>query len=465
MHLGNQMTVVNTNTEKWQSCLDFFKSKLKPEQFSAWFEPLSVQSYKDNTLTLFAPSGYFVEQLELRYLRLLTVGIREFYGTDTKLYYQFNEINEEPPKAIITPKKTTVTKTGEDERDVQKEFESYLNPRYTFENYCQSNSNKLARSIGEAIAKNPRMQTFNPLFVFGPTGVGKTHLIQAIGLKIKERNPQARVLYITARLFESQYTAASLSGKVNTFIRAYQGIDVLIMDDVQDLAMGKKESTQNAFFHIFNHLHQNGRLLIMSSDCRPSDMAGFEQRLLSRFKWGATAELEKPDRELRREVLNMRARQDGLEIPDEVLDYVADNVTDSVRELEGIVVSLLAHATVLNHDIDMDLARSVIANSVKLRKRNTPVNFEMVTQQVCSHYDIDPDLIFTSTRKREVSDARQMLMYIAKKHAKMTYTAIGTRLSRKHATVLYACNTIEQRLKHDKQLQSDVTAIEKSLFA
>lgn len=459
------MTVSINTTEQWQSCLDFFKSKLKPEQFSAWFEPLSVQSYRDNKLTLFAPSGYFVEQLELRYLRLLTVGIREFYGTETKLFYRFDEINEEPPKAKITPRKSDTVKNKVETADVQEEeFDSFLNPRYTFENYCESKSNKLARSIGEAIGNNPRMQTFNPLFVFGPTGVGKTHLIQAIGLRIKERNPKARVLYITARLFESQYTAASLSGKVNTFIRAYQSIDVLIMDDVQDLAMGKKESTQNAFFHIFNHLHQNGRLLIMSSDCRPSDMAGFEQRLLSRFKWGATAELEKPDRELRRSVLAMRARQDGLEIPEDVLDYVADNVTESVRELEGIVVSLLAHATVLNHDIDLDLARSVISNSVKLRKRNTPINFEMVTQQVCAHYDIDPDLIFTSTRKREVSDARQMLMYIAKKHAKMTYTAIGTRLSRKHATVLYACNSIEQRLMHDKQLQNDVADIEKSLI-
>ena len=454
-----------TYTAKWQSCLDFFKSHLQTsEQFDAWFEPLSIKSYEDNKLTLFAPSGYFVEQLELRFLRLLTVGIREYFGQDTELYYQYNEINEEPPRVVITTKDTTKSQSQKPAaQDEESEFDSFLNPRYTFDNYCESKSNKLARSIGEAIGNNPRMQTFNPLFVFGPTGVGKTHLIQAIGLKVKERFPKARVLYITARLFESQYTAASLAGKVNQFIRAYQSIDVLIMDDVQDLAMGKKESTQNAFFHIFNHLHQNGRLLIMSSDCRPSEMAGFEQRLLSRFKWGATAELEKPDRDLRRSVLALRARQDGLEIPEEVLDYVADNVTESVRELEGVVVSLLAHATVLSHDIDMDLARSVIANSVKLRKRNVPVNFEMVTQHVCAHYDIDPDMIFTSTRKREVSDARQMLMYIAKKHAKMTFTAIGTRLSRKHATVLYACKSIESRLQHDKKLQTDVAEIEKAL--
>ncbi len=451
---------------QWQACLDFFKAHLQTaEQFDAWFEPLSVKSFEENKLTLFAPSEFFVEQLEMRFLPVLRAGIREIFGPEAMLYYQFDQITEEPPKIILQEAPGNKLPPGVKIKEPeQEEFDSFLNPRYTFENYCESNSNKLARSIGEAIGNNPKVQTFNPMFVFGTTGVGKTHLIQAIGLKIKEKFPRYRILYITARLFESQYTAASLAGKVNAFIRAYQTIDVLIMDDVQDLAMGKKESTQNAFFHIFNHLHQNGRLLIMSSDCRPSDMAGFEQRLLSRFKWGVTVELEKPDRDLRRRVLDMRARQDGLQIPSEVLDYVADNVTDSVRELEGIVVSLLAHATVLNHEIDMDLARSVISNSVKVRKRNVPVNFEMVTQQVCNHYDIDPDLVFTSTRKREVSDARQMLMYIAKKHAKMTFTAIGTRLSRKHATVMYACQTIEQRLQHDKQLQHDVAEIEKALI-
>ncbi|MDE6826782.1 MAG: chromosomal replication initiator protein DnaA, partial [Paramuribaculum sp.] len=304
-------------------------------------------------------------------------------------------------------------------------------------------------------------KTFNPLFVFGPPGVGKTHLIQAIGIKIKEKRPQTRVLYLTARLFESQYTTAVRQGKINDFISFYQSIDVLIIDDIQDLI--GKQKTQNAFFHIFNHLIQNQKQLIMSSDCAPAQMEGMEGRLLSRFKWGATAQLERPDFELRMDVLTQRAAQDGLTIPTEVLGYIAENVTDSIRELEGIVVSLLAHATVLNREIDVDLARKVMANAVKISRKQ--INFEMIAQQVSAYYNITPDQLFTKTRKREVSDARQIVMYLAKKHANMSLIAIGTRLARTHATVLYGCNTIEQRLGLEKKLREEVDAIEKAIMA
>ena len=284
-------------------------------------------------------------------------------------------------------------------------------------------------------------------------------LIQAIGIRIKEHNPESRVLYVTARLFESQYTAAVSRSKINEFINFYQSIDTLIIDDIQDLI--GKQKTQNTFFHIFNHLHQNQKQLILSSDCCPSQMEGMEARLLSRFKWGMTVELERPDFELRKGVLTQKAEQDGLAISEEVLNYIATNVTDSIRELEGIIVSLMAHATVLNQDITIDLARNVLANAIKVNKRQ--INFEMITQEVCSHYQIDPDLIFTKTRKREISDARQMIMYLSKKLAKMPLTAIGTRLSRTHATVLHACNNIDERLAFEKQLQEDVRKIEETL--
>ena len=343
--------------------------------------------------------------------------------------------------------------------EVVEEFDSQLNPKYTFENYCGSVCNKIARSIGEAIAMNPKCKTFNPLFVFGHTGVGKTHLIQAIGIRIKERNPDTRVLYVPARLFESQYTAAAMAkpSRVNDFINFYQSIEVLIIDDIQDLM--HKPGTQSAFFHIFNHLHQNQRQIILSSDCAPSEMKDMHERLLSRFKWGMTAELENPDYDLRREVLIQRASQDGLTIPAEVMEYIATNVTDSIRELEGIVVSLLAHATVLNRDITLELAKAVLSNSVKLQKR-AAVNFEIVTQTVSDFYNIDPEQLFTKTRKREISDARQMVMYLAKRHVKMPVTAIGTRLSRTHATVLHACRNIEERLSMEAALRADVEKIE-----
>ncbi len=457
-----------THQELWENCLEIFKDNIPTEQFDAWFKDVTSLSFENDTLTLVVPSHFFVEQFEERYYKLIGLTLRKVYGKGVKLFYTYNQIQNEPSTSVkLMSSKPSPTISNQANTAIANPFkqqplediDSQLNPRYNFENYCGSTSNKIARSIGEAIASDPKCKTFNPLFIFGPTGVGKTHLIQAIGIRIKETSPQNRVLYVTARLFESQYTAAVGRGKINEFINFYQSIDTLIIDDIQDLV--GKQRTQNTFFHIFNHLHQNQKQLILSSDCRPSQMDGMEARLLSRFKWGMTAELERPDYELRKGVLTQKAEQDGLCIPEDVLDFIANNVTDSIRELEGIIVSLIAHATVLNQEISIDLARNVLANAIKTSKRQ--INFEMITQEVCSYYQIDPDLIFTKTRKREISDARQMIMYLSKKLAKMPLTAIGTRLSRTHATVLHACNNIDERLAFEKQLQEDVKKIEEAL--
>lgn len=461
----------NNSVILWNKCLEIFRDNLPAEQFEAWFKPISVLSFENSKLKLNVPSHFFVEQIEERYLELMSKGIKRVFGNDTKLTYSYNVVKDSPDSNItekssnassavggLLQKSIRTTVSPFDSVDLV-DFDSQLNPKYTFENYCGSMSNKLAVSIGEAIATNPDCKTFNPLFIFGSTGVGKTHLIQAIGIKIKETNPRARVLYITSRVFENQYTTAVRNNNVNDFIAFYQSIDVLILDDIQELS--GKIRTQNTFFHIFNHLHQNQKQLIMSSDCRPVDMDGMEPRLMSRFKWGMTAELAKPDYELRRSVLTMKAEQDGLTIPDEVLDYIANNVTDSIRELEGIVVSLLAHATMLNQDISIDLARAVISNAVKINKKQ--ITFEMIAETVCSHYDIDNDLLFGKSRKREISDARQVVMYLAKNMTGLSSTNIGTRLSRTHATVLHACKTIEERLSVEKKLQDELSQIQNEI--
>lgn len=458
-----------THTQLWEKCLKIFQDNLPAEQFDAWFKPVSSLSFENNNLTVNVPSPFFVEQLEERYIKIIGLALRKVYGEKVKLFYHYNQVSDEPttgitmgssnPSPAVTPKQNSSANPFHNQP--LEEIDSQLNPRYTFENYCGSLSNKIARSIGEAIASNPKCKTFNPLFLFGPTGVGKTHLVQAIGIRIKETNPQSRVLYITARLFESQYTAAVSRSRINDFINFYQSIDVLIIDDIQDL-IGKPR-TQNTFFHIFNHLHQNQKQLILTSDCCPSQMEGMEARLLSRFKWGMTAELERPDFELRKDVLTQKAEQDGLSIPCDVLEYIATNVTDSIRELEGIIVSLMAHATVLGQEITIDLARAVLANAVKMSRKQ--INFETITQEVSTFYKIDPDQLFTKSRKREISDARQMIMYLAKKHAKMPLTAIGTRLSRTHATVLHACKNIEERLSYERQLQEDLSKIESSIIS
>ncbi|MDE6487471.1 MAG: chromosomal replication initiator protein DnaA [Muribaculaceae bacterium] len=454
----------------WEECRQLIKDNIPPAQYDAWFRDVTSLGFDDMSLTLMVPSAFFVEQLEERYLPQLGAAIRRVYGQGVKLYYHFNQVKDEPRSAVnlrsAEPSATILTAGAKGApanpfvAQPVGDIDPQLNARYNFENYCCSMSNKVAWGIGQSIANDPSIKTFNPLFIFGPTGVGKTHLIQAIGIRIKERDPGAKVLYVTARLFQSQYTTAEAKGTTNSFFHFYQSIDTLIIDDIQDLR--DKPATQNTFFHIFNHLHQNGKQIIMSSDCSPAEMEGFEARLLSRFRWGMSVKLEMPDLDLRRKVLERKAEQDGLELSGDVIDCIAANVTDSIRELEGVVVSLIGRATVLNVDVSLDLARSVIANAVRINRKQ--VNFEIVTNAVCTYYDIDPDLIFTKSRKREISDARQVVMYLAKKIIKMPFTAIGARLGRSHATVLYACKNIEERMPLEKQLNDDLLAIEASIM-
>lgn len=454
----------------WDDCLQFIKDNIPAPQYESWFSQITSLGFEDKKLRLMLPSPFVVDVLEQRYMDVLGSAIRKVYGSGVTLTYFYHQVKNEPATTVgirtSAPSPTIVAQSKTKPANPFKPqtlqpFDPQLNPRYTFENYCAGASNKIARAIGETVATNPSVKTFNPLFVFGSTGVGKTHLIQAIGVRLKETNPESRVLYVNARLFESQFTAAQSKGEINNFFHFYQSIDTLIIDDIQDFI--GKDKTQKTFYHIFNHLKQNHRQLIMSSDCCPSQMEGMQDRLLSRFKSGMTAQLEKPDFELRRDVLTQKALRDGLQLPSEVMDFIASNVTDSIRELEGVVVSLLAHATFLDKDISVELARRVLSNSVKLNKRT--VNFETITRRVSEFYDIEPDQIFTKSRKREVSDARQMVMYLAKKHTKMPLKAIGTRLSRTHATVLYACRLIGERLAIEKKLQDDIAKIESELLS
>jgi chromosomal replication initiator protein len=458
-----------THTQLWAECCQFIKDNITPQQYESWFKPISSVDFTNGNLVLMVPTSFFADQLEERHLDVLRAGLKKVYGAGVKLYYRYFPVQNDPNSKVTqlssAPSPTIMAQHSQPvaspfQRQPLEGFDPQLNPRYTFENYCASLSNQIARSIGETIANNPSIKTFNPLFIFGPTGVGKTHLIQAIGIRIKEQNPDARVLYVTARLFESQYTAAVAKGSTNSFFHFYQSIDTLIVDDIQDLH--NKPGTQNTFYHIFNHLRQNNKQIILSSDRAPSEMDGFESRMLSRFKGGLSAELSRPDITLRREVLVQKAEQDGLVLPNEVIDFVASNVTDSIRELEGIVVSMVAHATVLNRDISVDLARNVIANAVKISRRQ--VNFEMITQAVSNHFGLEADKLFTKSRKREISDARQLVMYLAKKLTKMPMTAIGHRIDRTHATVIYACKNIEERISIEKKLADDVKAIEAAIL-
>jgi chromosomal replication initiator protein len=459
------------NIQLWNKCLAILRDNLDAEQFKAWFEPIVASEYVDNKLTLRLPSQYFVQQIEQHYIQLFSATLRRVYGSDVKLFYTFNIINDAPSSSVtIAHDNSSVKLNNSVARQTQQvanpfepiefdDIDPQLNPRYTFENYYVSMCNKLPVSVGMAIADDPNCKTFNPMFLFGPTGSGKTHLIQAIGISIKEKRPRTRVLYTTSRIFELQYTTAITKNKLNDFINFYQSIDVLILDDIQELA--GKTGTQNTFFHIFNHLHQNQKQLIMSSDCNPTDLDGMVPRLISRFKWGMTVELYKPDIELRRGVLKMKAAQDGLELSDDVIEFIAQNVTESVRDLEGIVVALLAHATMLNQEIDLELAKKVIGNTVNIKKKQ--LSFELIAETVSRFYNIDEQLLYGKSRKREISDARQLVMFLTKKKTQMSSTNIGMKLSRDHATVLHACKQIEQRLSIEKKFRHEVEMIENEL--
>lgn len=461
--------MTNNCTKQWEDCLRIIRDNISPEQYNAWFKPIVCVLADDGQIILRVPSPFFVEQLEGNYYRLLGSTLARVFGPGHKLGYQYEQVGNDPTTSVTLAD----SKPSPDAKPLpgatsnpfvqtpNTTIDPQLNPHYTFENYCQSECNQVARSIGEAIANDPRCKTFNPLFVFGAPGVGKTHLIEAIGIRIKEREPRSRVLYVTARDFEAQYTTAVRQGRTNDFIAFYQSIDVLIIDDIQDL-IGKK-STQGTFFHIFNHLHQHQKQLILSSDCSPSLMEGMEQRLISRFRWGATAQLGSPDYNLRIQALRQRAAQDGLTIPDDVIEYIAANITSSVRELEGIVVSLLAHSMCLGREITLDLAKRVINNAVKISKKT--INFEMVLKEVSDYFNVTPESIFSNSRTRQVSDARQLVMYLSKKHANMSLVAIGHRLSRTHATVKHGCNNIDERIAVDKQLRDDISKIEQLILA
>jgi chromosomal replication initiator protein dnaA len=342
---------------------------------------------------------------------------------------------------------------------VLQEIDPQLDLHKSFSNYIEGDSNKLPRSIGLSIAEHPNTTQFNPMFIFGPSGCGKTHLINAIGLKIKQLYPQKRVLYISARLFQVQYTNSVLNNTTNDFINFYQTIDVLIVDDIQEWITATK--TQDTFFHIFNHLFKNGKRIILASDRPPVELKGMNERLLTRFACGLIAELEKPNVQLCIDILNSKIKRDGLNIPDDVVQFIAQTANGSVRDLEGVINSLLAYSVVYNSNIDMRLAERVIKRSVKID--DEPLTIDEIIDKVCSHFNVTTTAVNSRSRKQDIVLARQVSMYLAQKHTKMPASRIGKLVGgRDHSTVLHSCSQIEKRLQVDKGFTAELSTIENS---
>lgn len=461
----------HNHNDIWRRCLAIIKDNVTKEVFDTWFAPIVALQFHNSELMIQVPSYFFIEFLEEKYLGLLRSTIHRVAGPKTKLLYRVMVENEkkttldceESTKSTITTRenKKALPKIHDPfEQRVYRDLDPQLNPNYTFENYFGGSSNKLARAAGEAIAQNPGKTAFNPFFMYGNSGVGKTHLMNAIGTRIKELYPEKRVLYVSTHLFQVQFTDAARSNTINDFINFYQSIDVLLIDDIQEL--GGKTATQNTFFHIFNHLHQNGKQLIMTSDRPPVSLVGLEDRLLTRFKWGLTAEMERPDYELRKRILVNKVRHDGLTISDNVIDYMARNISNSVRDLEGVIVSLMAHSMVYNREIDIDLAERVLQKTVKIEKKQ--ISPEQIQEVVCAYYQVEPKAFLSNSRKREVVQARQVSMFLCKKYTDLSFNRIGELNGKKnHATVLHACKTVKGYLETDKQMKSEIDEIENML--
>ena len=455
----------------WSRCLSVIRDNVPETIFKTWFEPIVPLIYQNKALTIGVPTQFFYEILEEKYADLLRVALNKEIGEGTQLVYRvlIDKTNDQTIDLVGT-NRSRVLPPSTDIKDANKapnpmkaptpqDLDPQLNPNYNFENFIKGSSNEFSRTVGETVAKNPA-KTFNPLFLYGPSGVGKTHLTNAIGTRIKELYPERRVLYVSAHLFQVQYTDSIRTNHFNDFISFYQTIDVLIIDDIQEFAGVTK--TQNTFFHIFNHLHQNGKQLILTSDRAPIMLQGMEDRLLTRFKWGLVAELEKPDTELRRNILRNKIRKDGLNIPESVVNYIAENVNESVRELEGIINSLLAQSILFKREIDMDLAERIIRKAVRIE--NKPITIDNIISKVCAHYDLDESVIHTKSRKREIVQIRQIAMYLAKKHTEISASKIGMLIgNRDHATVLHACKTVKDLIEINKSFKSDIEEIEAAL--
>ena len=463
--------IENDHVVLWGRCLNLIRDNVPETTFKTWFEPIVPLKYEDKALTIGVPSPFFYEFLEEKFVDLLRAALYKEIGEGTQLMYciltdKTNHITvnmEGSKRSSALPTQTVIRDGNKAPNPMQapapQDLDPHLNPNYNFENFIKGNSNEFSRTVGETVAKNPA-KTFNPLFLYGPSGVGKTHLTNAIGTRIKELYPEKRVLYVSAHLFQVQYTDSVRTNHFNDFISFYQTIDVLIIDDIQEFAGVTK--TQNTFFHIFNHLHQNGKQLILTSDRAPVMLQGMEERLLTRFKWGLVAELEKPDVELRKNILRNKIRRDGLQFPPEVINYIAENVSDSVRDLEGIIISIMAHSTIYNKDVDLELAQRIVRKVTQ--NESKAITIDNIINTVCKHFGLDTSAIHTKSRKREVVQARQIAMYLAKNYTDFSTAKIGSLIGNKdHATVLHACKTISELKEVSKSFQAELEEMQTAL--
>lgn len=457
----------------WQNCLDIIKDIVEWQHFKTWFEPIKPVSIKNKILTIQVPSQFFYEYIEEHYINLIAKTLKRELGKEARLEYRImvdsGNGNHEPqtmdlpanniriynnhvmdfPLVVNNPVKNPFVIPG-----LKKiQIDPQLNHGYTFDSLIEGDCNRVARRAGKTVAEKPGANSFNPLVIYGGVGLGKTHLAQAIGNEVKKVNPGKVVLYVSSEKFINQFQDHSRNNAINDFIHFYQLIDVLIIDDVQFFA--RAERSQDAFFAIFNHLHQSGKQLVLTSDKAPKDLDGLQERLLSRFRWGLSADLQMPEYETRIEILERKMKNDGLEMPKEVVKYLAYNINTNIRELEGALISLLAQSSLNKRDIDLELAKKVLRNHIKTSSKE--ITIENIQKMVCEYYDVPYDKLQQKTRKREIVQARQITMYLAKAFTKNSLKTIGEHFGgRDHTTVIHSCQTVKDLMDTDSVFKENV---------
>jgi chromosomal replication initiator protein len=465
----------------WAEILGILKDNVNPQSYKTWFEPIKPLKLTDTTLTIEVPSHFFIEWIEEHYVNLMRKALRRLLGPDAKLIYSYNLDSTNPSTIQSTVNLPTqsneysitnppVSVPLDSSKQAPNPFiipglkkltiESQLNPYYTFETFVEAPSNRIARTTGLSIAQRPGKNSFNPIFIHGGTGLGKTHLCQAIGNEIKRLDPSKVVLYVSLEKFANQYVEAAKAGNVPDFLNFYQALDVLIVDDIQFLA--NKDRTQEAMFHIFNHLHQKDKQLIFTSDCQPQELKSIEERLISRFSWGLTCELTLPDPEVRKSILVSKMHNEGLNVPEDVVDFLAYNIATNIRELEGALISLIAQNSFGRKEINIDLARHIVKNFVKSSSRE--ISIETIMKIVSEYFQINPEKLKEKTRKREFVQARQISMYFAKNFTKASLKMIGQHFGgRDHSTVIHALQTVNDLMSTDRNFQKWVEDIQKKI--
>ena len=453
----------------WQTCLARIKEQTSEDEFTKWFKPLVPLAFDGTTLQLRVPNESYVYHIEKNYLPFLKPILYQLFGMKTRLRYVMPRASEPAPQTMDN---TAIGKfiAQTDTANIKNPFilpgirkaiiDPQLNPNYTFESFVEGECNRLARSAGYAVAVGPGTTPFNPLYIWGDSGLGKTHLAQAIGMEVRQRHPEMQVLYVSMNKFQSQYTSAILNRELNDFIHFYQMIDVLIIDDIQELA--GKEKTQNAFFNIFNHLQLAGKQLIITSDKAPVELKDIEQRLITRFKWGLSAQLTTPDKETKTKIIRLKAARMGAVLTDDVVEYLAENINANIREIEGALSSLVANASFLGRKITPALAREILKVYVQFTQKEVTV--EAIRKAVCEWSNIDMAMFDSPKRTRDIAQARQIAMYLCKKLTKTPLTAIGQAIGGKnHATVLHAIKAITNLIETDKAFGSQVDELERRI--